>query len=96
VPQRCSPFPVPKNSDEQISSLAPNQLVGALYALFVASFDSVSPAQRGYRCLVRGNDTSGTFVFEIKQTDVIRVWVYVPQDAAFSASPDLDAIMRMS
>jgi hypothetical protein len=35
--------------------------------------------------LVQGNATDGTFMFEIMQKDVIRVWAYVPQDAAFAA-----------
>jgi len=32
-------------------------------------------------------DSAGTFMFEIIQTDVIRVRVYVPQDAAFGLPP---------
>jgi hypothetical protein len=35
--------------------------------------------------LVQGNATDGTFMFEIMQKDVIRVWACVPQDAAFAA-----------
>jgi RND family efflux transporter MFP subunit len=34
-------------------------------------------------------------MFEIMQTDVIRVWVYVPQDAAFGVAPGIDAIVRV-
>jgi RND family efflux transporter MFP subunit len=29
------------------------------------------------------------------QNDVIRIWVYVPQDAAFGVAPDIDAVVRV-
>jgi RND family efflux transporter MFP subunit len=45
--------------------------------------------------LVQGNATSGTFMFEIMQEDVIRIWVYVPQDAAFGVVPGIEAIVRV-
>ena len=45
--------------------------------------------------LVQGNATGGTFMFEIMQKDMIRVWVYVPQDAAFGVAPGIDAIVRV-
>jgi RND family efflux transporter MFP subunit len=44
---------------------------------------------------VQGNATSGTFMFEIMQEDIIRVWVYVPQDAAFGVGPGIDAVVRV-
>ena len=44
---------------------------------------------------MQGNATSGTFMFEIMQKDVIRVWVYVPQDAAFGVAPGVDAVVRV-
>jgi RND family efflux transporter MFP subunit len=34
-------------------------------------------------------------MFEIMQKDVIRVWVYVPQDTAFGVAPGVDAIVRV-
>jgi RND family efflux transporter MFP subunit len=66
------------------------------YALVVAPFDGVI-AQRNVDVgsLVQGNINSGTFMFEIMQKDVIRVWVYVPQDAAFGVAPGIDAIVRV-
>src|SRR6201984_913932 len=66
------------------------------YASVVAPFDSVI-AQRNVDVgsLVQGNATTGTFMFEIMQKDVIRVWVYVPQDAAFGVRPGVDAIVRV-
>src|SRR5580704_1697834 len=45
--------------------------------------------------LVQGNANTGTFMFEIMQRNVIRVFVYVPQDAAFGVAPGVDAIVRV-
>jgi len=45
--------------------------------------------------LVQGNANTGTFMFEIMQKDVIRVRVYVPQDAAFGVAPGVEAIVRV-
>ena len=66
------------------------------YASVVAPFDGVI-TQRNVDVgnLVQGNATSGTFMFEIMQEDVIRAYVYVPQDAAFGVAPGVEAIMRV-
>jgi RND family efflux transporter MFP subunit len=66
------------------------------YAAVVAPFDGVI-TQRNVDVgnLVQGNATSGTFMFEIMQVDVIRVWVYVPQDAAFGVVPGIKAVVRV-
>jgi RND family efflux transporter MFP subunit len=66
------------------------------YASVVAPFDGVV-TQRNVDVgnLVQGNSTSGTFMFEIMQQDVIRVWVYVPQDSAFGVAPGIDAVVRV-
>jgi hypothetical protein len=45
--------------------------------------------------LVQGNANTGTFMFEVMQRDVIRVFVYVPQDVAFGVAPRVDAIVRV-
>ncbi|HEY4406770.1 MAG TPA: efflux RND transporter periplasmic adaptor subunit [Xanthobacteraceae bacterium] len=66
------------------------------YASVVAPFDGVITQRNvDLGSLVQGNATSGTFMFEIMQEDVIRVWVYVPQDAAFGVAPGIDAIVRV-
>jgi RND family efflux transporter MFP subunit len=66
------------------------------YASVVAPFDGVITQRNvDVGSLVQGNATSGTFMFEIMQTDVIRVWVYVPQDAAFGVTPGIDAVVRV-
>jgi RND family efflux transporter MFP subunit len=66
------------------------------YASVVAPFDGIITQRNvDVGSLVQGNATGGTFMFEIMQKDVIRVWVYVPQDAAFGVAPGIDAIVRV-
>lgn len=66
------------------------------YATVVAPFDGVITQRNvDVGSLVEGNATSGTFMFEIMQDGVIRVSVYVPQDAAFGVKPGIDAIVRV-
>jgi multidrug efflux pump subunit AcrA (membrane-fusion protein) len=62
----------------------------------VAPFDGVITQRHvDVGSLVQGNATSGSFMFEIMQENVIRVSVYVPQDAAFGVAPGIDAIVRV-
>jgi RND family efflux transporter MFP subunit len=66
------------------------------YALVVAPFGGVITQRNvDVGSLVQGNVTGGTFMFEMQQTDPIRVWVYVPQDAAFGVAPGVDAVVRV-
>src|SRR5579859_3994143 len=66
------------------------------YASVVAPFDGVITQRNvDVGSLVQGNATSGTFMFEIMRQDVIRVSVYVPQDAAFGTAPGVEAIVRV-
>jgi RND family efflux transporter MFP subunit len=66
------------------------------YASVVAPFDGVITQRNvDVGSLVQGNATSGTFMFEIMQEDVIRVSAYVPQDAAFGVAPGVEAIVRV-
>ncbi len=66
------------------------------YALVTAPFNGVITQRNiDVGSLVQGNANTGTFMFEIMQTDVIRVFVYVPQDAAFGVAPGVDAIVRV-
>jgi len=66
------------------------------YALVVAPFDGVITQRNvDVGSLVQGNATSGTFMFEIMQENIIRTFVYVPQDAAFGVAPGIDAIVRV-
>jgi RND family efflux transporter MFP subunit len=66
------------------------------YASVVAPFDGIITQRNvDVGALVQGNENTGTFMFEIMQKNVIRVWVYVPQDAAFGVTPGVDAIIRV-
>jgi RND family efflux transporter MFP subunit len=66
------------------------------YALVVAPFDGVITERNvNVGSLVQGNVTGGTFMFQMQQTDPIRFWAYVPQDAAFGVAPGVDAIVRV-
>jgi RND family efflux transporter MFP subunit len=69
---------------------------GRDYASVVAPFDGVITQRNvDVGSLVQGNANTGTFMFEIMQRDVIRVFVYVPQDAAIGVKPGVDAIVRV-
>jgi RND family efflux transporter MFP subunit len=64
--------------------------------LVIAPFDGIITQRNvDVGSLVQGNATGGTFMFEIMQKDVIRVWVYVPQNAAFGVVPGIDAVVRV-
>jgi RND family efflux transporter MFP subunit len=66
------------------------------YASVVAPFDGVITQRNvDVGSLVQGSAANGTFMFEIMQNNVIRVWVYVPQDSAFGVAPGIDAIIRV-
>jgi RND family efflux transporter MFP subunit len=66
------------------------------YASVVAPFDGVITQRNvDVGSLVQGKATSGTFMFEIMQQDVIRVSAYVPQDAAFGVAPGVAAVVRV-
>jgi RND family efflux transporter MFP subunit len=66
------------------------------YQRVVAPFDGVV-TQRNVDVgdLVHADTTTGTFMFTIQQSDVIRAQVYVPQDSAFGLGPGVDAVVRI-
>ncbi len=58
------------------------------YQSVVAPFDGVITARNiDVGSLVQADAASGTFMFTIMQSDVIRTQVYVPQDQAFDVAP---------
>src|SRR5271163_3530314 len=66
------------------------------YASVVAPFNGVITQRNiDVGSLVQGNANTGTFMFEIMQRGVIRVFVYVPQDSAVGVAPGVDAIVRV-
>jgi hypothetical protein len=66
------------------------------YASVVAPFDGIITQRNvDLGSLVQGNINSGTFMFEIVQKDVIRIFIYVSQDAALGVAPGINAIVRV-
>ena len=66
------------------------------YQTVVAPFDGVITQHNvDIGVDVQADATSGTFMFEIMQKEVIRVWVNVPQDAAFGVAPGAAAVVRV-
>ena len=67
-----------------------------IYTQVVAPFDGVVTQRNiDVGSLITANATSGTAMFTVVQSDVIRVWVYVPQDSAFGVKPGVDAVIRV-
>ena len=66
------------------------------YQRVVAPFDGVI-TQRNIDTgsLVQADATSGTFMYTIMQSNVIRTQVYVPQDEAFGLGPGVEAVVRV-
>ena len=66
------------------------------YQKVVAPFDGVVTQRNiDVGSLVQADATSGTFMFTVMQTDVIRTQVYVPQDQAFGVAPGVEAVVRV-
>src|SRR5271166_1470400 len=67
-----------------------------IYQQVVAPFDGVITQRNiDVGSLITADATSGTAMFSMVQSDVIRVWVYVPQDDAFGVRPGVDAAIRV-
>jgi len=66
------------------------------YQSVIAPFDGVV-TQRNINIgdLMQADATSGTFMFTIMQSDVIRTQVYVPQEQAFGLAPGVKADVRV-
>jgi RND family efflux transporter MFP subunit len=66
------------------------------YQRVLAPFESVVTKRNvDVGDLVHADTTSGTFMFTIVQSNVIRAQVYVPQDSAFGLRPGVDAVVRV-
>lgn len=67
-----------------------------IYQRVVAPFDGVITQRNiDIGSLVQADATSGTFMFTIMQSNMIRTQVFVPQDAAFGLQPGIDAVVRV-
>jgi RND family efflux transporter MFP subunit len=66
------------------------------YQRVVAPFEGVV-TQRNVDVgdLVHADTTTGTFMFTIMQSNVIRAQVFVPQDSAFGLGPGVEAVVRV-
>ena len=66
------------------------------YQRVVAPFDGVITQRNvDVGALVEADAVSGTFMFTIMQSNVIRTQVYVPQDQAFGLAPGVDAVVHV-
>jgi RND family efflux transporter MFP subunit len=66
------------------------------YQSVVAPFDGVITQRNiDVGSLVQADASSGTFMFTIMQSDVIRTQVYVPQGETFGLKPGVDAVVRV-
>src|ERR1700742_2718992 len=66
------------------------------YQQVVAPFDGVVTRRNiDVGSLVQADATSGTFMFTLTQSDVMRIRLYVPQDAAVGVKPGVDAVVRV-
>src|SRR5207248_3384390 len=67
-----------------------------IYQQVVAPFDGVITERNiDTGSLITADATSGTSMFSLQRSDVIRVWVYVPQDAAFGVKSGVEAVLRV-
>ena len=66
------------------------------YQSVVAPFDGVITQRNvDVGALVQADAASGTFLFTLMQSDVLRIQVYVPQDEAFGVAPGVEAVIRV-
>ncbi|HVH80187.1 MAG TPA: efflux RND transporter periplasmic adaptor subunit [Stellaceae bacterium] len=66
------------------------------YQQVVAPFDGVVTRRNvDVGSLVQADATSGTFMFSLAQSGVMRIRLYVPQDAAIGVKPGVDAVIRV-
>jgi RND family efflux transporter MFP subunit len=67
-----------------------------IYQRVVAPFDGIITQRNiDVGTLVQADATTGTFMFTLMQSNVIRTQVYVPQDEAFGLRPGVDAVIRV-
>ena len=67
-----------------------------IYQQVAAPFDGVITQRNiDVGSLITADAAGGTSMFSLTHSDVIRVWVYVPQDAAFGVKPGVEAVIRV-
>jgi RND family efflux transporter MFP subunit len=66
------------------------------YQKVVAPFDGIITQRNiDVGSLVTADATSGTAMFAMTKSDVMRIQLFVPQDAAFGVSPGVDVVVRV-
>jgi RND family efflux transporter MFP subunit len=66
------------------------------YQRVLAPFDGVITQRNiDVGSLVQADATSGTFLFTLMHSDMIRIQLYVPQDEAFGVAPGVEAVVRV-
>jgi RND family efflux transporter MFP subunit len=66
------------------------------YQSVVAPFDGVITQRNiDIGSLVQADAASGTFLFTLMQSEVLRIQLYVPQDEAFGVAPGVEALIRV-
>jgi RND family efflux transporter MFP subunit len=66
------------------------------YQSVVAPFDGVITQRNiDVGSLVQADTTTGTFLFTLMHSDVLRIQLYVPQDEAFGVAPGTAAVVRV-
>ena len=67
-----------------------------IYQQVIAPFDGVITQRNiDVGSLITADATGGTSMFSMTHSDVIRVWIYVPQDSAFGVKPGIEAAIRV-
>jgi RND family efflux transporter MFP subunit len=67
-----------------------------IYQSVVAPFDgAITQRNIDVGSLVQADATSGTFLFTLMHSDVMRIQLYVPQDEAFGVAPGTAAVVRV-
>jgi len=66
------------------------------YQSVIAPFDGVITQRNiDVGSLVQADAASGTFLFTLMKSDVLRIQLYVPQDEALGVAPGVEAIVRV-
>jgi RND family efflux transporter MFP subunit len=66
------------------------------YQSVVAPFDGVITQRNvDVGSLVQADAASGTFLFTLMKSDVLRIQLYVPQDEALGVAPGVEAVVRV-
>jgi RND family efflux transporter MFP subunit len=82
-----------KAQQAQISVLRQTEI----YQTVVAPFDGhITARSVDIGSLVQADANTGTDMFTLKNDDVLRIQLYVPQDEAFGVAPGVEAVIRVT